>query len=53
MAVETTGCNPNSKSKGPKINPPPIPKRPAITPETKAYKGNCQKIFPVHFKSEE
>ncbi len=35
VAVLTIGCSPSSNRRGPKINPPPIPKRPAIKPEMK------------------
>ncbi len=39
VAVATWGCIPNSKNKGQKINPPPIPNKPAHIPVKKAYKG--------------
>jgi len=39
VAVETIGCIPSSSKSGPMINPPPIPRSPAITPEMKEYIG--------------
>lgn len=35
VEVETTGCNPISSSKGPRIVPPPMPSIPASKPEKK------------------
>lgn len=52
VAVETMGCKPNSKSKGPKIRPPPIPSNPAKIPLRNPYIANLMHIlFKSHFMS--